>query len=68
MGHLYGLLPTPASIAQGIEHRFPKPCVAGSNPARGTTVLPCQTHFRSRVIRFRATSVQFGALIGKQSC
>ena len=26
-----------ASIAQGIEHRFPKPCVAGSNPARGTT-------------------------------
>jgi hypothetical protein len=26
-----------ALIAQGIEHRFPKPCVAGSNPAGGTT-------------------------------
>ena len=24
-----------ASIAQRIEHRFPKPCVAGSIPARG---------------------------------
>jgi hypothetical protein len=26
----------PASVAQWIEHRFPKPCVAGSIPARGT--------------------------------
>ena len=26
-----------ASVAQGIEHRFPKPCVAGSNPAGGVT-------------------------------
>ncbi len=26
----------PALVAQGIEHRFPKPCVAGSNPAGGT--------------------------------
>ncbi len=26
----------PALVAQGIEHRFPKPCVAGSNPAEGT--------------------------------
>jgi hypothetical protein len=25
-----------ALVAQGIEHRFPKPCVAGSNPAGGT--------------------------------
>ena len=25
----------PAPVAQGIEHRFPKPCVAGSNPAGG---------------------------------
>lgn len=24
-----------AFVAQGIEHRFPKPCVAGSNPAEG---------------------------------
>ncbi len=24
-----------ALVAQGIEHRFPKPCVAGSNPAEG---------------------------------
>ena len=28
--------PRPAAlVAQGIEHRFPKPCVAGSNPAGG---------------------------------
>ena len=27
---------SPALVAQGIEHRFPKPCVAGSNPAEGT--------------------------------
>jgi hypothetical protein len=25
-----------ARVAQGIEQRFPKPCVAGSNPAVGT--------------------------------
>src|SRR5262245_36107678 len=25
-----------APVAQGIEHRFPKPVVAGSNPAGGT--------------------------------
>jgi hypothetical protein len=29
--------PGPALVAQGIEHRFPKPCVAGSNPAEGAT-------------------------------
>ena len=27
---------TQALVAQGIEHRFPKPCVAGSIPAGGT--------------------------------
>ncbi len=27
----------PAPVAQGIERRFPKPCVAGSNPAGGTS-------------------------------
>jgi hypothetical protein len=27
---------TEALVAQGIEHWFPKPCVAGSNPAEGT--------------------------------
>ena len=26
----------PAPVAQGTEQRFPKPCVAGSSPARGT--------------------------------
>ena len=35
-----GFLPrnraAPAPVAQGIEHRFPKPWVAGSNPAGGT--------------------------------
>jgi hypothetical protein len=25
-----------ALVAQGIEHRFPKPQAAGSNPAEGT--------------------------------
>ena len=29
--------PALALVAQGIEQRFPKPCVAGSNPAEGTT-------------------------------
>lgn len=28
-----------APVAQGIEHRFPKPCVAGSNPAGGTAKI-----------------------------
>jgi hypothetical protein len=28
---------SPALVAQGIERRFPKPCVAGSNPAEGTS-------------------------------
>ncbi len=27
---------SPALVAQGIEHWFPKPCAAGSNPAEGT--------------------------------
>lgn len=30
------VLPSPASVAQGIERRFPVPKVAGSNPAGGT--------------------------------
>ena len=29
---------SPALVAQGIEQRFPKPCVAGSNPAGGTDI------------------------------
>src|SRR4029453_8498313 len=29
--------PSPALVAQWIEQRFPKPCVAGSIPAGGTT-------------------------------
>jgi hypothetical protein len=32
---------SPALVAQGIEHRFPKPGVAGSNPAEGTNPLSC---------------------------
>ena len=39
-GGRYPLATTPlALVAQGIEHRFPKPCVAGSNPAGGTHVM-----------------------------
>src|SRR3546814_5476587 len=30
----------PALVAQGIAHRFPKPCVAGSNPAEGASETP----------------------------
>jgi hypothetical protein len=29
-----------ASVAQWIEQWLPKPCVAGSNPARGTSKKP----------------------------
>lgn len=32
---IWGLAP----VAQGIEHRFPKPVVAGSNPAGGNRSL-----------------------------
>lgn len=36
MVHSPGEFPDrPAPVAQGIERRFPKPCVAGSNPAGG---------------------------------
>src|SRR5688572_28378415 len=34
--------PGPALVAQGIERRFPKPCVAGSSPAGGTHIRPGQ--------------------------
>lgn len=40
-----GILRAPALIAQGIEHRFPKPGVVGSNPTGGT--------FRGRAGRIR---------------
>src|ERR1017187_9219124 len=33
------VLRDPAPVAQGIERRFPKPCVAGSNPAWGAKLL-----------------------------
>jgi len=44
----------PAPVAQGIERRFPKPCVAGSNPAGGATVtagqprVPCHRELPPR--------------------
>ena len=34
-GNVQSKLPCVAPVAQGIERRFPKPCVAGSNPAGG---------------------------------
>ena len=46
-----------ALVAQGIEHRFPKPVVAGSNPAGGTssacfsTIIVSKEPERRRVIR-----------------
>ena len=46
-----GIYACPAPVAQGIERRFPKPCVAGSNPAGGTSTfalvsgpLPVEVH------------------------
>lgn len=36
-----------ASVAQGIEHRFPKPCAAGSNPAGGVCILKNITYEKS---------------------
>src|SRR5690606_26491688 len=35
-----GPSPGHALVAQGIEHRCPKPCVAGSNPAGGAARNP----------------------------
>ena len=35
----------PAPVAQGIERRFPKPCVVGSNPAGGTTKHQVRAYF-----------------------
>ena len=35
----------PALVAQGIEHRFPKPCVACSNHAEGAKASPGRMHF-----------------------
>src|SRR5437016_3176363 len=32
---------SPALVAQWIEQRFPKPCVAGSIPAGGTILVSC---------------------------
>jgi TrwC relaxase len=43
----------PALVAQGIEHRFPKPCVAGSNPAEGTNRV-----VRSRLMRDGSVSAE----------
>ena len=37
---LAGRLSARALVAQGIEQRFPKPCVAGSIPAGGTSTKP----------------------------
>ena len=34
----------PAPVAQGIEQRFPKPRVAGSNPAGGAWAIPSARH------------------------
>ena len=42
----------PAPVAQGIERRFPKPCVAGSNPAGGTAV-PARWHAAGRRVPIR---------------
>ena len=44
-----------ALVAQGIEHRFPKPCVAGSNPAGGT--LKTQVRASTRVDRAKVNNL-----------
>ena len=48
------LLPR-APVAQGIEQRFPKPCVAGSSPARGITERPWKHGLSSSPKRRRST-------------
>jgi hypothetical protein len=58
--------PSPAPVAQGIERRFPKPCVAGSNPAGGANVVagqrvtsprwPERHHVRSAAARAAAST------------
>jgi hypothetical protein len=45
---LAGFLASPALVAQWIEHRFPKPGVAGSIPAGGTTKWPSGRALRDR--------------------
>jgi hypothetical protein len=42
-GKTLGLSFRHALVAQGIEHRFPKPGVAGSIPAEGANEIPCGT-------------------------
>src|SRR5680860_1614683 len=46
-GFSTGFSACPALVAQGIEHRFPKPGVAGSNPAGGTKRHPKRAKRRS---------------------
>ena len=41
----------PAPVAQGIEHRFPKPCVAGSNPAGGALSRLAESYGASKGLR-----------------
>src|SRR5579859_209707 len=48
------------AVAQGIEHRFPKPCVAGSNPVSPTNYM--------RPGRFSPTWAFFGCSMHVHSC
>ena len=42
-----------ALVAQGIEQRFPKPCVGGSIPLKRTIILNKKTAFRLSLIKER---------------
>ena len=52
-----------APVAQGIERRFPKPQVAGSNPAGGTTLPGAHTaggtHFPARIRRMAGLRARY---------
>src|SRR5215208_4282282 len=44
-GNISKRFPLRGPVAQGIEQRFPGPCVAGSNPARPASLRGFRAHF-----------------------
>src|SRR5438067_236850 len=47
---------SPALVAQWIEQRFPKPCVAGSIPAGGTILVSCFVACRRAIVALTSTA------------
>jgi hypothetical protein len=56
-----------ALVAQGIEHRFPKPCVACSNHAGGTAEVPARRPLtRENLMRGRSCPVRLRPVLPGQ--